>query len=149
MSRSREWKLDRTNNLETVVNTRLRVAIAVMGGDEFTGHRGAKLPRVRRKRGPATHARVRQNRDWMPRLFEMPGDGDEDLDLSSLPVWLLLVRATDEELYVELSLPTEVNASGYVTGWGERILLPKIPTTGGVTPIEEGDDDTGFAVVAK
>ncbi|KJK13797.1 hypothetical protein UB45_00585 [Terrabacter sp. 28] len=85
----------------------------------------------------------------MPRLFDWPGVEEATVDLSALPVWLLLVRATDDAIYLEMSLPTVVNESGYVTGWGERILLPSIAVTGGVTPIEEGDEDASFTVVAK
>jgi len=140
------WEIDRTNNFETTVNRDHFMAIAVMGGDEYTGYRGDKMPRVRRRRGPVTQARIRRNVVVMDPLFKMPGESNDSSEASLPPVWLLLIRAAEDWLYLELSLPTLVNESGYVVGWAERVLLPKIETTGGVTPIEIDDDDDGFSV---
>jgi hypothetical protein len=148
---SNDWKVDRTNNFETIVHTRQRLALAVVGGDEFTGWRGHKDPRVRRKRGPITTLRIRDNRYLgMEPLFaiSMPVDLERR---RAVQTWFFLIRATDEALWLELSRPIGLDVAGYVSAWDERIILSPLPITGGVTPIPDDDDDEddGPIVVSK
>lgn len=133
------WKIDRTNNFETVAHGGRAIAIAVVGGDEFTGWRGDKDPRVRRKRGPMTTKRVRDNYLGMEALFPIKTLSDVEPD--SWQTWFFLIRATDEALWLELSQPIGLDNAGYVSDWSERIILPSLPVSGGVTPIPDDDDD--------
>lgn len=144
------WAIDRVNNFETVTHAGRTLAIAVVGGDEFTGWRGPKEPKVRRKRGPMTTKRVQDNYLGMEPLFGIkhPLDGVEEPDFWQ--TWFFLIRATDDALWLELSQPIGLDHAGYVSEWSERILLPKLAVSGGVTPIDDdGEDDDPFTISKK
>ena len=145
------WSIDRTNNFETTANSGRGIAIAVMGGDEFTGYRGSREPRVKRKRGPVTRERVKVNFRGMEPLFRMDVGGPPSSEPEAWHTWLLLVRATEDWQYLELSEPIGLNDSGQVDEWSERILIPRLAISGGVTPIadDEDEDDIPFMVVEK
>jgi len=144
------WRIDRTNNFETVAQSELAIAIAVVGGDEFTGWRGDKDPKVRRKRGPITTQRVRDNYLGMDPLFPIKASiADDDLP-DSWQTWFFLIRATDEALWLELSHPIGLDNSGHVSAWSERIILPSLPVSGGVTPIpDDGEGEDPFTISKK
>jgi hypothetical protein len=140
------WRIDRTGNFETVASAGNRMFVAVVGGDEFTGWRGHKAPRVRRKRGPETTRRVELNMKYGMQPLPLQGDSspvpdEADTSTAGSETWFFLIRATDDWLYMELSRPIGLNGTGYVADWSERILLPQLPITGGVTPIDDDDDD--------
>lgn len=137
------WRPDRANNFETVVHPDRGIAIAVAGGDEFTGWRGTKDPRVNRKRGPMTIQRVNDNFRGMEPLFALSGPTHVAGAERTTPwtTWFFLIRATPEELWLELSQPIGLDRAGYVSEWTERILLPTLPVQGGVTPLPDDDDD--------
>ena len=144
------FAIDRTDNFETTVHKDKGLAIAVMGGDEFTGYRGGRDPRVRRKRGPVTHKRVTANHLGMEPLFSYGPRGDAAGELTSWRTWILLVRATDDLLYLELSQPIGFSDSGLVSDWIERILLPPLSISGEVTPIDDdGGDEVPLLVTKK
>ena len=141
------WKIDRTNNFETVAQSERGIAVAVVGGDEYTGWRGDKDPKVRRKRGPITTQRVRDNYLGMEPLFSMKTAPASDDLPDSWQTWFFLIRATDEALWLELSHPIGLDNSGHVSTWSERIILPKLPVSGGVTPIpEDGEGEDPFTI---
>lgn len=144
------WRIDRTNNFETVAQPERAIAIAVVGGDEYTGWRGDKDPKVRRKRGPITTQRVRDNYLGMEPLFPIKTSLANDDLPDSWQTWFFLIRATDEALWLELSHPIGLDNSGYVSAWSERIVLPKLPVSGGVTPIsDDGEDEDPFTISKK
>jgi hypothetical protein len=144
------WKIDRTNNFETAAHAGRAIAIAVVGGDEFTGWRGPKDPKVRRKRGPMTTKRVRDNYLGMEPLFPIKASLSDDEQPDSWQTWFFLIRATDEALWLELSQPIGLDNAGYVSDWSERIILPRLPVSGGVTPIpDDGEDDDPFTISKK
>jgi len=146
------WRIDRTNNFETVAHPRRGIAVAVVGGDEFTGWRGDKDPKVRRKRGPITTKRVRDNYLGMEPLFPMKTLLASDESSDSWQTWFFLIRATDEALWLELSHPIGLDNAGYVSAWSERIILPRLPVSGGVTPIPDDGEDEGegpFTIAKK
>jgi hypothetical protein len=140
------WRIDRTGNFETVVHASRGLAIAVAGGDEFTGWVGHKAPRLGRKRGPMTTQRVRDNYLGMEPLFPVATTASSD----TVDTWFFLIRATEDALWMELSKPIGHDHSGFVSSWAERIIVPQLAVSGGVTPIDEvGDDDSGAFSVTK
>lgn len=144
------WRIDRANNFETVAHAGRALAIAVVGGDEFTGWRGHKDPKVRRKRGPMTTKRVLDNYLGMEPLFPIKSLLGELDEPASWQTWFLMIRATDDALWLELSQPVGLDHAGYVSEWSERILLPRLAVSGGVTPIDdEGEDDEPFTISKK
>ena len=143
-----QWEPDRSDGLETVYNNELGFAVAVMGGDQHTGQRG-RTPSVRRKRGPATRDRVVHNASATLPLFSLPGQRPDDAAPPEL--WALLLHCDEEAIRCELSRPVGFDEHERVARWAERILLPSVPSTGGVVPIsiDEGDDDEPFGITAR
>jgi hypothetical protein len=141
------WDIGRTKNYDTSFNLGKRMAIAVVGGDEFTGVLGKKDPRVRRKRGPVTESRVKHNflqTVLEPFTDEVAVETDEDCD-----TWFLLIYADENAIYIELSLPILLDSKGYISEWDERIVLDRLEIVGGVTPLDLDDEDgDGQSLVA-
>ena len=148
------WKMDRTGGMDTVTNLKRLTSIAVVGGDKLTGLDEVQDPRVVRKRGPETKRRVIRNARRLgmePMDFEVAGVVEPDEAAENGPeTWFLLVRGTDERMWLELSTPVGLGQSGHVDRWRERIILPSFKVSGGVTPIPD-DDDGGpaFSVEKK
>ncbi|TRO57623.1 hypothetical protein [Streptomyces sp. IB201691-2A2] len=152
------WQIGRTGNYETVYSEEKRLAFAVVAGDKYTGTRGKRHPKLTRKRGPKTRERVERNAEFVqPTLWgtvesvrstspqSAPLTPDEDCS-----TWFLVVYADDDEIRMEVSLARDIG-DGLVDDWVERILIPPIPSSGAVAPIEsdEDDDDDGESMVFR
>jgi hypothetical protein len=132
------WTVSNARNYATVVHPQGGLAITVAAGDANTGLSDA-VPSTKHEKGPATRDAVRQNQLTFADVSESFPVPTRD-DLGSL-TWLLLHYADEEreEIRMELSLPQDMTADGYVTTWRERILLPSVPFS--PTPEEAGDED--------
>lgn len=56
------WDIGSSRNYETVFNGRRRMAIAVVGGNAYTGINDVIKPKAARSRGPVTSNRISHNR---------------------------------------------------------------------------------------
>lgn len=120
------WTVSNARNYATVVHPHRGLAITVAAGDANTGLSDA-LPSTRHEKGPATRDAVRQNQLTFADVSEsFPVPTKDELGSQT---WLLLHFADEEreEIRMELSLPQDMTADGYVTTWRERILLPPLP----------------------
>lgn len=152
------WSIGRTGNYETVYSEERRLAFAVVAGDKYTGTRGKRHPKLTRKRGPKTRERVERNAEFVqPTLWgEIEGTRSTQPQTSDLTpdedcsTWFLVVHADDDEIRLEVSLARDLG-DGLVGEWVERILIPPIPSSGAVAPIEsdEDDDDDGESMVFR
>jgi hypothetical protein len=146
------YKIGRTGNYETVYSAERRIAFAVNAGDGNTGIDGKRDPRLTRPKGVKTTERIARNiRDTQLTLIEFP---DPELPADeACETWFLLVRPTKTEIRLELSCPRKIGPDGIVDGWHERIILPPVPISGAVAPIEpdDGGDDgsDGEALVQR
>jgi hypothetical protein len=137
------WQIGSRMNYETVYRTDKKIAIAVVGGDRYTGVAGPVWPRTARARGRITIQRILSNQ---LALFDVPGPTPAAAarDDSSCQDWMFLINARDDTLYSELSL-ADVMTDPRSPHWLTRIILPSIPMEGAITPIEgdgvDGDDD--------
>jgi hypothetical protein len=152
LKRQDGYDIGRTGNYETVYCAERSVAFAVHGGDSFTGTNGRRDPRLTRPKGTKTTERVARNaRETQLVLIELP-TGDLPPD-EACETWFLLVRPMRSEIRLELSCPKSIDGDGIVSGWHERILLPPVPISGAVDPIEpdDGGDDgsDGEAIVQR
>jgi hypothetical protein len=86
------------------------------------------MPSTRAEKGPATRDAVLSNQltfadvsEDFPRPESVPG----------MQTWLLLHHADEaaEEIRLELSLPADMTADGFVVRWHERIILTSVPFT--------------------
>ncbi|WP_149038085.1 hypothetical protein [Kitasatospora sp. MBT63] len=139
----RGWRIGSTGNYETAYSSERQLAFAVVSGDSYTGIDGARDPKLTRRRGPKTKERVRRNAVFgqlaldleLPRALDgLPAD-------EACSTWFLVLHPEDDMVRVELSLPVQVGDDGLVGDWIERILIPPVPVTGAVAPIERNEDD--------
>jgi hypothetical protein len=54
--------------------------------------------------------------------------------------WYFLVHVADDRIQSELSLPSQIDAQGFIVGWFERILFPTIT----IDPSQIANDQHGF-----
>ena len=139
------WKGGRSGNYETVYLESRATAVAVVGGDKNTGIDALSGPRLARKRGPMTTARVRHNVEIDLQLtLDLDFGSERSAGLApdeACQTWFLVMFADENEVRVELSLPSGLNEDGVVSRWIERIMLPALPATGAVVPIDPDEDD--------
>lgn len=142
------WATNSYANYETVYLSQRRVSIAVAGGNRATGALDLGELKLARKRGPMTTDRVRRNADPNQMAFDL-GVAFEprEKNRKSAPAdlgcftWFLVVFADAEEVRLELALPLGIGGDRIVSAWAERILLPALPISGAVLPVDPHQDD--------
>lgn len=146
------WEIGQTGNYETVYSADRKIAFAVVAGDTFTGAVGIRDPKLTRRRGPKTKQRVDRNRRIGLQLeldLELRVATDQLAPDEDCRTWFVVLHAAEDEVRVEVSLPYGIEEDGLVGKWAERILLPAVPVSGAVAPIDDeeyGDDDEGDLV---
>lgn len=102
------------------------VAIVATAGDAATGLPKAN-PANRYPKGIETMKAVERNVQLAFDFSDLFGEAGPDDDV--LATWLLLYNVTPTEIRAELSLPSDITPTGFVSAWQERILLPVIDLT--------------------
>ena len=110
LRRDHGWHRGDFRRIPVCFNSEENVAIAAAGGNQWTGVDGQEQPATREK-GQGTVDAV-----------EMSGT-QRVLEFEAVDFWYLLTYATDGELRVELSCPTNVNDARQINRWSERILI--------------------------
>lgn len=154
------WIANSEGRLETTLNLKMRVAVAITSGDEATG-RADQTPKTKHKKGVATEAAIEENAQQLslfstispsdpayeptPQLRPVAGPADvsppiqaEDVP-EGVMLWVLLKARDRDQIRCELSLPLAYGIDGYVNMWAERIILPPIDLDGAkkaFTPLE-------------
>lgn len=141
--RSRGWTIDRSGNLETIVNHGLKLRVAIMNTDDSTCDATTLFPRNTNEKGPNSERAALANailpgaEDW-PQLNR---DGTPAVT-PEYDTWHLCVYVRDDEIRAELSLLTQFSA-GYFSGARERIFLVKPgdwKVVSQQTPADDGPD---------
>ena len=130
-----DWHPDNRQNFATVVNSDNTMAIAVAAGDRNTGVRN-ETPSTRSARGPMTEDAIQSNQMHFHDLFsDFPGDPPPP------QTWLLLHNFDEkgEQIRLELSLPSVIDADGFVVEWRERVILDAVPFTSSIDSSSEAD----------
>jgi len=146
------WDSNHFSNYETVYLLEKSVSIAVAGGDKNTGIEGVNHPRLARKRGPMTTDRVEKNLtngltngqfalDYGPQFEPHEKKKSNRPTDFGCQTWFLVVHADKEEVRIELSLASGIDKEGLVASWIERIMIPSLPVSGAVLPIDPDQDD--------
>jgi hypothetical protein len=130
------WEPDNAQNYATVVHPTHAYAIAAAGGDAHTG-KADETPSTRSEKGPATKQAVALNQLAFADISESFRRIERPTPKQT---WLLLYfyDKDAEQTRMELSLPSDINDDGYVTGWRERLILPPLFNT----PTFRGDGET-------
>lgn len=143
------------DQLSATTHPSLKFSVVVATGDEGTGIAGPE-PSTKHPRGPATVSAVVRNQLSLG-LF-----GDENMPegvtklqpvtSGEFTTWLFLIHPTEEEIRMELSLPTSIGADGRVDQWNKRIILPPLklnPDPGGNKKTDVQSDDIDVPVQRK
>ncbi|WP_242884078.1 hypothetical protein [Actinomadura litoris] len=120
-------------------------------GDEFTGVDDPKhQPSTRYAKGSATRRAIECNgQTSIGELDEEIGELLEGaLSSESLPTWILLYRVTLEGIWAELSFPRDISEKGFIEGWTERIILPRVEFDTAPIDTSSGHEDGGSFDVA-
>jgi len=133
----RGWERVLVKGLPRVVNHSNGTAVAVIGGDEGTGVRGA-TPHSRTSRGPASTTLVSANQMSLEFVSPMPDEGDplEDWERT----WWLLIFSDGSSVRAELSLAVGLDEKKKLAAWKTRILID-LPQAGFPWEKERRDDD--------
>lgn len=127
------WDCDNNDQQPRVFHRGRGVAIVFASGDSNTGKPLAH-PKTRRAKGQATVAKIAANQ----LMLDFAGDVEAPTP-SEFNTYLLLVDVDEAGLWAELSLPADMDASGFVDTWTERNLLQLIPRD--PTPALRADDE--------
>lgn len=130
------WTKDETDNIPKTIAPDGSYCIVAVSGNEGTGIPTGN-PGTRNPRGTAGVAVVQENQqlELFPELVSEP-------DLELMKTWFLLYDRRDDVLYAELLLPTQVDPSGSISDWNERILLPSVDLRPGANGRLEADSDS-------
>lgn len=116
------WHRDDSFNYSTVVRDDGALGIAVARGDAGTGI-DDRHPTTQHSKGAVTQRTVQHNA-FLPYDHLPPGYGEESG--TPTPTWLLLHHQDGTEVRCELSFPIGIDESGFVTRWGQRVILTPI-----------------------
>jgi hypothetical protein len=146
--RGGDWAVGRSGNYETVYSLQRGIGIALHTGDRWAGVDAYHEPRLKRGRGRMAIERAAQNELYqqlaLPVSFPSADSGKSaQAKDESVRTYFLLPNAREDDIALELSLPTRFGPRGQVEEWSERILITPVPISNAVnlTPLDEDDDD--------
>ena len=137
------WIPTSTNNLEGIKSPNGEVGIVVSAGDSATGIK-ENTPTNRNDKGIGTVSFIANNQLHFTDHFT-DSDFPRPIRAAPLKTWLLLHQVDDEAevIRVELSLPVEISASGFVRKWKERIILKSITFNKVISTNDDDEGDSG------
>ena len=134
------WKVNDDGNYPLTLSPDGSTAISVATADDATGIAN-RSPATQSSKGPRTMEAVAANNAQLgldlvyPENWVLPTyDGGR---LGDCATWLLLIHCDKTEVRAELSLPLGIDEYRRVSGWKERILLPRID----IDPLRELETD--------
>lgn len=135
------WGCDNVDQQPRVFNRDRGIAIVFASGDSNTGQ-PFPHPRTRRAKGEATQTKIIVNQAQLSLAFEQdPSELANNDAPTGLTTYILLVSVDEEGLRAELSIPEDMDASGFIDTWTTRILLPMVSRT--PEPTIGHDEDEG------
>lgn len=147
--KAKGWSILDQSGLSMVCNMESGISIVISSGDRQTGLPDG-IPSSRNSKGSATQGYVDLNYD----LFSNSSDDSENpIDSTKTYVLLYYFDFEKQEVRYELSLPTEINARGYIKGWERRYLFGPISLKADVDVSEnneaEFNNDIDFDIFKK
>ena len=119
------WHRGEHLTIPVVFNRDENVAIAVTGGDRYTGIVDEdRDPTTKALKGPATERAARRNTK-LPFGLALYDEGQP----IGVAFWYMLTYS-GAELRVELSTPRVTDSQGHVVGWTERIIVGHVDDGG-------------------
>ena len=135
------WEFDNVDQQPRVFSRDRGIAIVFASGDSNTG-KPFPHPRTRRAKGEATQTKIMVNQSQLSLAFEQdPSDLATEDGPAGLTTYILLVSVDEKGLRAELSIPEDMDASGFIDTWTTRILLAMVGRT--PEPMLGHDEDEG------
>jgi hypothetical protein len=120
----RGWERVESKGLPRMLNPETAVAIAIVNGDEATGHSDGAEPKSKTPRGVQSVFLVRSNEIQLSlpfaegrRFQPLPADQEQ------ITWWLLMHSGANDSLHAELALPVGLGEDGRLSVWQERIII--------------------------
>jgi hypothetical protein len=135
------WLVGRDCGLELLVSPDGSRAVLTRAGADGVGVRGT-WPQPKRAVGDATARAVENGMIFDDRWFNEPGPAAVP---QRYEVWMLLVDRDGDIVFAELSKPAGTRDDGTVSGWIERILVPRTDMSG-LTQDGGGEEDGSIDV---
>lgn len=121
------WARLDVRNVPMIVHPSGEFAITVSSGDENTGNPD-RSPKSKNAKGSATEDLVANNKQ-LTFFYALPmPTPTPNKPMSGRMTWVLLIARINDEVFLELSLPNDMDEDGRVASWKERIILPTIST---------------------
>lgn len=150
------WRPEFVSGQERTVSPGGETAIVVATGEGAVGVSAAVAPSTAHPKGRLMWDAVATNQVWIqegwafPELEPAPArrGGADGAQL----VWVLLLKAENAQLNLELSLPDKMGDDGRPQSWARRIPLPPIELDGSfdlTTPDDDDPDDPWIDVPVK
>lgn len=138
------WERDNTDGLATIINTQLKMRIAVVNTDDSTGVPDPEVfPQNRNKKGPTAERAAEANQSLLPGLHWplAAKPRGEVVPIDGLATWYFCIYVNGDDVRAELSLLEKVE-SGWFVSWKERIVILK-PGDWKNVELPSEDDDLG------
>jgi hypothetical protein len=114
------WSPWLVNGLEAIRSSDKTIGVVTRGGDATVGFPESRLPQPKGEVGDGASVALGQMSLFEATWFKSVGLAEG----SNCGLWMLLVNAFSGVIRAELSLATEIDESGRVSDWLERIILP-------------------------
>lgn len=140
------WDYDNSQNFCRTIHPSRTFAIVASSGDDAAGvWIPGQSPSTKYKKGETTVRAVQANAQ--PAFDLGVGFAPDEPRSTPEAVWYLLYRVADDQIFVELSFPSEIEG-GRIVHWTERIILDPIDRTPNSTMNQEPDEggDEGYTV---
>jgi hypothetical protein len=142
------WEKETTNNIEAIFNKELGIRVVFKNVDRACSE--LYLPQPISPQKSASKRSIQTNSLFAPDAIPLTFAPVKDYGVKT---YYLLVSETDEEIYAELSLITEVTDAGFFSGISERVFIVSPDC---YTPIEpkgsksnDDDNENDFKISRK
>jgi hypothetical protein len=140
------WDYDNSQNFCRTVHPSRTFAIVASSGDDGTGvWIPGQSPSTKYKKGETTVRAVEANAQ--PALDLGSGFAADEPRITPHAAWYMLYRVAGDQIFVELSFPSEIQG-GRIVKWRERIILDPIDRTPSPAMNQQPDkgDGEGYTV---
>ncbi len=119
------WTLCDEYNLNRTISPNNDFTIVVSSGNAGVGKVGY-APSTLNRKGELSNIVIDVNNEVQLTFFPIETNKTKKYNISKMFHWFLLYYNDGEKLWLELSLPRELNAKGRVSSWFQRIVLPPV-----------------------
>jgi hypothetical protein len=122
------WEKREIRNLSLISNPKTSVSIVVATGDNNVGIKEA-IPKTKNPKGKQAELYISTNRDiFSDDIFSNDDFTEQNIDTSEFQTWVLMyyLDVKENQIRLELSLPTDQNIRGQINSWKERVILEPI-----------------------